>query len=274
MNARSRKIDRLPGADDGPLRRALGWIGLLLIIASLAWWQFLPRAPLPPSADAGGRVPGGPVQRVVIDAGHGGIDSGAIQAGVLEKELTLDVARRLDLLIRAEGLAVTLTRKGDETVSLAERVERANEEDESVFVSIHFDEGVRAAASGIQTFYAVAQAAPPNPASWLPLFQKVVNAPSPSLESQSLAGFIQAALVKQTEAIDRGTRAEQFFVVANVHHPAVLVEGGFLSNAEDRARITNADYRQRLAEAIRDGIMRYREVAGKTHATVASIPES
>ena len=80
-----------------------------------------------------------------------------------------------------------------------------------------------------------------------------------NFESQSLAGFVQEALVARTHAVDRGTRAEQFFVVANVRHPAVLVEGGFLSNNGDIAKLATEDYRQELAAAITEGIVRYRD---------------
>lgn len=267
-------MGRVAGSDDGALKQALAWLGLLIMLGAIGWWETLPRSPRVETTTLRGPLPGGLVSRVVIDAGHGGQDSGAIRDGILEKDLTLDVARRLDVLIRAEGMGVTLTRHGDETVSLSERARLANQESDCVFVSIHFDEGGRGAASGVQTFYAAQQSVRPSSASWFPFFQQVANAPVENLESQSLAGFIQESLVAQTQSFDRGTRTAQFFVVANVHHPAVLVEGGFLSNAEDRARMTTGDYRQRLAEAIRDGIMRYRQVAGQAQAVALNRPGS
>jgi N-acetylmuramoyl-L-alanine amidase len=252
----------------GRVQRFVAWAGVLLIAACVIWIEFLPR---------GARVPGderpaiaeGPLRRVIIDAGHGGRDSGAIRNGVLEKDLTLDVARRLDRLVRAKGLTTVLTRSGDETVSLAKRAQIANGERDSIFISIHFDEGGRAAATGVQTFYAARQAAPSGGiSSWLPFFQKVSSAPA-NLESQSLAGFIQQALVAGTQAFDRGTTAQQFYVVANVHHPAVLIEGGFLSNSDDITKLTTDDYRQKLAVAISDGIMRYREATKQREPTLA-----
>lgn len=246
----------------------LAWLGLVLMIASVIWWEILPRASR--SARGAAEPLGDRVTRVVIDAGHGGNDSGTMQAGLLEKDLTLDVARRLDQLIRAEGLATTLTRNGDESVSLGSRAAAANRERDCVFVSIHFDEAARQAATGVQTFYAERQAPKTLLATaWLPFLQLNSSTPN-TLESQSLAGFVQEALVARTQAFDRGTRAEQFYVVANVRHPAVLVEGGFLSNNEDVARLVTEEYRQKLAMAIRDGIMRYRKVAGEPEAAVAT----
>jgi N-acetylmuramoyl-L-alanine amidase len=236
--------------------------------ACVVWIEFLPRAERV-AGDARPAIAEGPLRRVIIDAGHGGQDSGAIRNGVMEKDLTLDVARRLDRIVRAKGLTTVLTRSSDETVSLAKRAQIANRENDSIFVSIHFDEGGRAAATGVQTFYAARQAAPSGGiSSWLPFLQKVSSAPS-NLDSQSLAEFIQQALVAGTQAFDRGTTTQQFYVVANVHHPAVLVEGGFLSNADDITKLTTDEYRQKLAVAISEGIMRYRDATKQRERTLA-----
>ena len=91
-----------------------------------------------------------------------------------------------------------------------------------------------------------------------------------NLESESLAGLVQASLVARTHAFDRGTRPENFYVVANVRHPAVLVEGGFLSNNDDFAKVTNGDYRQELAAAITDGLVRYRDIVNQRGQTLAA----
>ena len=247
------------GESEGLVRRALVWLGLALMIISVIWWDLLPRVPRRVR-----REPlGGAITRVVIDAGHGGNDSGTMRAGVSEKDLTLDVARRLDQIMRAQGLATTLTRSGDETVSLSSRAAVANKERDCVFVSIHFDEGARAAATGVQTFYAARQATKPSLSTeWLPFLQRISAMPN-NPESQSLAGFVQEALVARTQAFDRGITAEQFYVVANVRHPAVLVEGGFISNNEDMAKLVSDEYRQQMAMAISEGIIRYREIAGR-----------
>jgi N-acetylmuramoyl-L-alanine amidase len=238
----------------------LAWGGLLLMAACFVWVQLLPRAPWNPEEEVAPQDRGG-VAMVVIDAGHGGQDSGTTRDGVLEKDLTLDVARRLDQLLRANGFRTLLTRAADEYISLANRATAANAQRNCVFVSIHFDEGSRAAASGVNTYYAARQIAKsPSLPSWLPFVQTVSAEPA-NLESQSLAGFVQQALVARTQAVDRGTRAEQFYVIANVSHPAVLVEGGFLTNNDDMAKLRNDDYRQQLAVAISEGIMRYRQLS-------------
>jgi N-acetylmuramoyl-L-alanine amidase len=109
-------------------------------------------------------------------------------------------------------------------------------------------------------------------AAWLPFLSRTSSDP-PNLESQSLAASIQESLVARTQATNRGTRPQQFFVIANVRHPAVLVEGGFLSNKEDVVRLTNADYREQMAAGIADGILRYRDnLSGKETPLAVDLP--
>ncbi|MFN2476606.1 MAG: N-acetylmuramoyl-L-alanine amidase [Chthoniobacterales bacterium] len=244
----------------GKLQRTLAWGGALLMAACFIWLQLLPKKPWNPEEALEPHGHDG-VAMVVIDAGHGGQDSGTMRDGVLEKDLTLDVSRRLDQLLRANGFRTMLTRGADEYVSLANRASAANAQRNCVFVSIHFDEGSRATASGVNTYYAARQV-PKSPflPSWIPFLQPVA-AESANVESQSLAGFVQQALIARTQAVDRGTRSEQFYVIANVQHPAVLVEGGFLTNNDDMAKLRNEDYRQQLALAISEGLIHYRQLA-------------
>lgn len=180
--------------------------------------------------------------------------------GILEKDLTLDVARRVEGLSRAHGFRTMLTRPNDTWTSLAERAAMANRENNCVFVSIHFDEGSRAAATGVQTFYAERSAPKVMMPSLFSFLQPIVPQAPPNFESQSLAGFVQEGLVARTHAFNRGTRAERFYVVSNVRHPAVLVEGGFFSNNDDLSRLTTEDYRQELAAGITEGLVHYRDV--------------
>lgn len=211
-----------------------------------------------------------PFAVVVIDAGHGGQDSGTIKTGMTEKDLTLDVARRVERILKARGFVTVLTRGDDTYISLQERANIANNQPDAVFVSIHFDDAGRPAATGIETYYAAHPVSVPDRiASWLPFLQRTSSEP-PNLESQSLAGFVQESLVAHTQAANRGTRPQQFFVIANVRHPAVLVEGGFLTNKDDVAKLTNADYREQLATAIGAGVIQYRDAlqARRTPLTV------
>ncbi len=254
-------------------RDVLALIGLLLIVASTAWLQFFPSAKFstriePRNTDQG-------VALIVIDAGHGGVDSGAICAGVLEKDLTLDVAQRVRRIAQARGFQTLLTRDGDEYKSLASRADFGNRQRDCIFVSIHFDEGKPGISTGVETYYAAHQFEHAFPFSaWLPFLRKAA-AQSPDVFSQSLAGFIQESIVSRTQAFNRGTRAEQFYVIANMRHPAVLVEGGFLTNNNDVAKLASEEYREKLATAICEGIAHYRDVLRNGRSTLAvAAPES
>lgn len=245
--------------DRRPARSFLAWIGLLLMAVSFVWLQLLPPRPRRqveiPNPATDGRF-----ALVVLDPGHGGRDSGTMKAGILEKELTLDVAQRVERFLQLQGVATLLTRAGDTYVSLADRAAFANARHNCVFVSIHFDDAARPAASGVETYYAAQQISNlARVASWLPFLEQ--RAPeSANVESQSLAAFIQEALVTRTQAVNRGTTPHRFFVITHVHHPAVLVEGGFLTNADDMNKLVTSDYREQIAAAISDGVMHYREV--------------
>jgi len=214
-------------------------------------------------------APPGPFAVVVLDPGHGGQDSGAMCGGVLEKDLTLDVAHRIDRLLEAEGIATVMTRLGDTYVSPADRAAFANRVSDCIFVSIHFNEDNQPVSSGVETYYAAHQMTPGSfGTSWLPFLWGALSE-LPNAESQSLAGFIQEALVARTQAFDRGTKANQFFVIANVTSPAVLIEGGFLTNKEDVSRLASEDYREQIAAAVSDGILRYRVSLKQRQSSVA-----
>lgn len=257
-------------ADRSSLRSFFAWLGLLLIILSVFWMEMLPPFEPRPAAPAPAPAANG-FGAVIIDAGHGGQDSGAMQSGVVEKELSLDLAKRLQVVLASHGLVTHMTRSDDTYISLAERAAAANRQRDAVFVSIHFDDAARAKATGVETYYALSQTSAPSLVSWLP-FLPHPPAENWSDRSQSLASFVQEALVRRTQAVNRGTRAEQFFVIANVRHPAVLVEGGFLTNKDDVGKLTNPQYREEMAAAICDGILKYREVAKEQTLATAAIP--
>jgi N-acetylmuramoyl-L-alanine amidase len=241
----------------GTMKNIVAWLGLALMFASFVWWQILsiPR----PAASMRRTAAPSPFTLVVLDPGHGGQDSGAICGPVYEKDLTLDIAQRVNRLLQAQGIATLMTRLGDSYVSLADRVAVTNRARDCIFVSIHFNEGKKV-VGGVETYYAEHQAAPaPRLVSWIPFFNGPA-AESPTLASQSLARFIQEAMVARTKAPDRGTKSEQFFVIANVDVPAVLVEAGFLTSKEDLAKLDSNDYREQMAAAISEGILRYRDV--------------
>ena len=166
-------------------------------------------------------------------------------------------------------MTTLLTRNGDSYVSLGDRALLINRADNAVVVSIHLNDGLRPNVSGIETYFAAQQdTGIPVIASWLPFLQKIAN-PRPNLESQTLAQFIQQQLVARTQAVNRGTKAQQFYVLANVRHPAVLVEGGFLTGKSDIGKLADANYREELAIGITDGILKYRDTVKAVADNVA-----
>ena len=167
---------------------------------------------------------------VVIDAGHGGKDGGAVWNGLLERELTLDVARRLDGALRAKGLRTVMTRKGDSTVELSDRAAIANRTRSSVFVSIHFNACRDRAAAGIETHYR-------------------------SARGRGLAGFIQRALDRNVTGANRGLGYADYKVLRETRMSAVLVECGFISNKKEATLCASPAHRQKLAEAIAAGLL-------------------
>src|SRR5437867_1593818 len=256
-----------------PLRNILALSGLLLMMASFVWMQFRQTERVKSAAEPRAAQPSaapGPFAVVVLDPGHGGQDSGAMCGGLLEKDLTLDVARRIDRLLDSEGIATLMTRLGDTYVSLADRAAFANRIGNCIFVSIHFNEGNKPVASGVETYYDSHHiAAGSFLASWLPFLWRPLS-DSPNPESQNLAALVQEALVARTRSIDRGTEARQFFVIANVTSPAILIEGGCLTNMEDVSKLASEDYRDQIAAAVADGILRYRDAASQRKSTLAA----
>ncbi|MGQ0551440.1 MAG: N-acetylmuramoyl-L-alanine amidase [Armatimonadota bacterium] len=170
---------------------------------------------------------------VAIDAGHGGRDMGATGAtGLLEKDLVLDVAQRVrELLVRA-GIRVVMTRETDVYVDLAERPRAARAQGATVFVSIHGNASTRPATTGSETYYLMPQ-------------------------GLALAQMIQDELAKVAGLASRGVKTANFLVLRENDVPAVLVEVGYLSNAEEEARLRADAFRQRVAEAIMRGVQRF-----------------
>jgi len=181
---------------------------------------------------AAGWAQGGVFSSVVIDAGHGGKDPGATSEGVHEAMLNLRVAQRLLLLLEEEGVPVVMTRAGDEFLPLRERAAVANAEVNAALVSIHFNSSANRAAQGLETFYY-------RPAS------------------RGLADAIQCRMVLELKTVDRGVKKRSFTVLTATAGPAVLIEGGFLSNAIERARCASTLYQKAMARAIFDGLMEW-----------------
>ncbi len=199
---------------------------------------------------------------VVIDAGHGGHDRGAKSRFGFEKEYTLDTARRLKIVLEAAEFKTVMTRNSDVFIALDRRAAVANRLDKAIFVSIHFNEGAgNSAASGIEVFAITPRGAPSTADSSLkPSHLNPLPGNRTDAASVMLAASVHRALLANRGQIDRGVKRARFTVLATCQKPAILVEGGFLSNPSEARMIATTAYRSALARSIAKGILDFREL--------------
>ncbi len=237
----------------------------------IATWE----VPAPPP------VPSAPLhlKTIILDAGHGGHDPGAIgRSGLREKLVTLDVTQRLRDLLAQDGFRVVMTRDRDRFISLSRRSEIANRAEADLFISIHANASRRRSISGFEV-YVLSEATDDHARA----LEAAENASLPEevgegisteteaivwdllytehrTESNELAASVCRGLARaKVPSQNRGVKSARFAVLKGTRMPAVLIEVGFVTHAGEEARLRSADYRQRLAEGIRDGILAFRE---------------
>lgn len=192
---------------------------------------------------------------VVIDAGHGGRDSGALgtTGHEQEKHYTLDWARRLAPLLSARGWRVVLTRTNDIEISLADRVAVAERVNADLFLSLHFNSGIpNRDLMGLETYCLTPTGMPSNIIREYDDDVREAH-PNNAFDEQNiqLASRLHGSLLRATGAVDRGVRRARFMaVLRGQNRPAVLIEGGYLSNVGEARRIAMPEYRQALAEGV------------------------
>jgi N-acetylmuramoyl-L-alanine amidase len=207
----------------------------------------------------------GKIRTVVLDPGHGGYDKGAICRYGSEKNFALDVARQLRPLLQAKGLRVIMTREGDYFVPLEVRARIANAARDSIFVSIHFNATDRdPSATGFEIFSFTPRGAPSTSDNWMTSSSASVQAGSlVDAQSMALSACIYHSLLGHIPEFDRGIKRARFAVLRQTKVPAVLVEGGFLTERGESRLISKKDWRGKLAQAISIGIENYRALAVK-----------
>ena len=207
----------------------------------------------------------GRIRTVVLDPGHGGHDKGAVCRYGSEKDFVLDVARQLRPLLQAKGLRVIMTREGDYFVPLEVRARIANAARDSIFVSIHFNATDRdPSATGFEIFSFTPRGAPSTSDNWVTSSSASVQAGSRvDAQSMALSACIYHSLLGHIPEFDRGIKRARFAVLRLTEVPAVLVEGGFLTERGESRLIAEKDWRGRLAQAISVGIENYRVLAVK-----------
>ena len=230
-----------------------------------------------PSATVSGRKH----VRIVIDAGHGGHDSGAIGGKKMEKDLVLQIAKRLTKRLRHRGFTVYMTRHSDRFLKLPQRTRIADRKNAKVFVSIHANsvpKKKRNKIQGVETFFlqntrdAKSQriAARENKAvlkgagsslSKKVIIDSVLNGPK-IVQSNKLAIDVQKRMLTNLRAKyrgvkDGGVRSAPFWVLVGASRPSILVEVGYISHPRERKRLFMPDYQERLAKGIAEGIENY-----------------
>lgn len=171
-------------------------------------------------------------KKVIIDAGHGGTDVGATSGGIYEKDITLDISKRVEKLLNQKGYQVVMTRPNDTYVSLQDRVAISAKNDPDIFVSIHVNSSVRPEITGVETHYY-------------------------HQESMALAQTVHASLASAVQSPNRGLFKSKFYVINHTTVPAILVEIGFISNSGEREQLVGEKRKQATAKAIADGVENY-----------------
>lgn len=177
---------------------------------------------------------GQPVQKIVIDPGHGGKDPGAIGNDTMEKRVALTISEKLQHRLLANGYEVKMTRSEDVFIPLTERATFSNNWKADLFVSVHANSATSSSAKGLESYYYGA-----------------------SSSGKQLASSIQTALAANTNNENRGTHSADFYVLRHTSMPAVLVETGFISNPADAVLLNDSSYQDKVANSIAEGITEY-----------------
>lgn len=216
------------------------------------------------------------IGRIVIDAGHGGYDNGTVgPSGLMEKDLVLDISLKLKTLIEEKlGGEVILTREDDSFIPLERRTELANLSQADLFVSIHANSSRDRAVRGVETFFLDFTSSPnseevaarENASSQKTIFElqdlvRRIALREKIDESREFAQIIQKAVVKQIQknpqTTNRGVKQAPFIVLIGAQMPSILTEVSFLSNPSDEKLLKSPNYRQKMAQAICNGIEDY-----------------
>jgi len=228
------------------------------------------------------------IGKIVIDAGHGGHDTGTIGPnGLLEKDVVLDVAKRLGRLLETRlGAEVVYTRKDDTFIPLETRTAIANRERADLFISIHANSSRDADARGVETYYlnftsspeALEVAARENAVSEKSIHElqdlvKKIALKEKIEESREFAGDVQQSLygglaLSTAGVRDRGIKKAPFIVLIGANMPSILAEISFVSNPTDERKLETSEHRERIAESLYRGVSRY--VNGLSGVKVAS----
>ena len=244
------------------------------------------RTAVRPPATGAAPVTPSPVRTIVIDAGHGGRDPGASYYGLKEKDLNLDIARRLREQLSGRGLSVVMTRDRDEFIALSRRPGLANRMAADMFVSIHINANKNRRVSGVEVYYPRESVV--DTASSFPPGIEAAEVAMPTWtmkqilwdlvlvrsrkHSTRMASHICRSMRERLGTPCRGVKRARFVVLREAKMPAVLVEVGYVSNRAEATRLGSPSYRQAIAEAIAGGISSYIQEVGMQQISETGIP--
>jgi N-acetylmuramoyl-L-alanine amidase len=198
---------------------------------------------------------------IIIDPGHGGRDAGAVNRYGTEAGYNLKVARTLQAGLKAKGFKVVMTRESDVYLTLKQRVVLANRYPNAIFISIHFNASSRSAARGIETFTLSPVGVAHYGSGLKNSDYKTRSGNHQDSANIALATAIHGRIKERVEGYkvpDRGIKRARFSVLSGIKHPAILIEGGFMSNPNEARLIENRKYQSTIATAVFEGIYRYR----------------
>ena len=195
------------------------------------------------------------VNRIVLDPGHGGSDSGAVGTKSIEKNINLKLAHNLKSLLTMRGYTVLLTRNNDAFISLTQRGKIARDWKADLFISIHCNAAHKRDVTGIETYIVTPQGSPS--VSKTVIQRHAVSGNAFDVLNARLAFEIQKNLITRTGASDRGIKYNRWQVLREAKSPAVLIETGFLSNPKEEWKLSNPEYQRQLVLAIANGITEF-----------------
>ena len=199
----------------------------------------------------------GNFKTVILDPGHGGRDPGASCRHGNEADFTLRTCLIAKRLLESAGYKVVMTRQRDNTLELRDRVAIANRFDNAIFISLHFNSGGGRRAHGVETFTLSPQGVAHYGRGKRERDNTARTGNKQDSANIALATAVHHLVVGDTKSFDRGIKRARFSVLTGVKHPAILLEGGFLSNPQEAARIANTRYQKTLAFAISRAVRFY-----------------
>lgn len=215
---------------------------------------------------------------VILDAGHGGNDSGAVNAGLSEKDVNLAMVRETGRILQQRGVKVLYTRSDDRFIPLPDRSAFANKNPGAVFVAIHMNSAANTNASGPETFVLSPQFTDAQRAATASAKFKVVSGQASvadmttrcRADSRDLAAKVQRSMVARLGEVDRGVKTANFAVLRETYLcPAILVEVGFITNPHNLVKLASSNWRTHASTAIADGICNYLREGGRRQSTTA-----